>query len=559
MNLNYLFKNFFSAASRISISCFLHGDDGCYTKCNLQCTLYDCKPRTSGCGEDFHCGCDEVYEFGSDQLTQSDFEFLDFNDLWNKTFESSIWSTDIRKLIRADKKLESYVLGLLRNPHVSGDDIKSLLDDKYGWSDLYFLKSNQHFVKTKLIGAGKPLKYNDFNDHIEELNQLMEIKPVDNVAKVKHRRRIRKFLQSINNIDDLEELLHLIKLSGNKQLYQLAKSVLKNLGYGFEEDGEKAGAKGLLRNIAGELADADEDELMDIATLNKFMTPAAIIYEDKKGSAVADKLYQSGDLSSTKIITNQQPVSMVGNLEYEQSGVSAQPLSLISSNNVPGLNGPILPTMTVLGNNESASYFSQVPATENSGFTTAFTGNIQNIIPSLNNIGQVLSSGQAISSSGAQKGDSGHKLYYIVVDEKGKVSQANLVPKIPLMIPGNTAISPPPQRISPSQETTLSNNSQGNTSSWYSLPSYSFGSVLSYTSNATGLGGGGGGNGSGGGGGGGIFGGGGGGGAGGGGGGGGGLFGIGGGGGGGGIGGTGGGGGFWSSSSCTNNNNNNNN
>lgn len=476
----------------ISIDCFMFGDDGCQTKCSLQCTLYDCTPRTSCCDEDFHCNCDEVYDFGSNQLSQTDFEFLEFNDLWKMTFEDSIFSRDLRKTIRGNPKAEKYILELLRNPHVSGDDIKAIIEDKYPhWGDAWHLRSTQHTRKTKLSGAGKSLKIKDIKDHYDELSQLMKTKPTGDIriSKVQHRRRIRQFLEKITNIGDLEELLHLIKLSGDQKLYQLAKSILKRLGYGFEEDGEKPGEKGILRTLDGELEDANEHEIMEVAILNEMMSKISTTDEDTKDFAVADKLNKSKEITSTKMATNQQAI--IG-LQYKQNDVSAPPPSAVSNNNVAGSSyyGQIVPLMPSTSNSENDSYFTQVSATGNANLMPSFISNI-NTLPldgsSLSANAQAITSvgtnGQAVSSSTAQKTDLGHKLYYIVVDETGKISQANMVPKIPFM-PGSMPAGPPSTlRNSSSQETSLSNNSQANVS-WYGLPPFQFGPILPFMSNS---------------------------------------------------------------------------
>lgn len=272
--------------------------------------MFECTIEDSGCTGTFQCNCAELRVKG-DKIPMDDLEFLEFNNLWNKIFEGSIYSAIIRNRIREDGELEEYVLKLMRNPHISGQDIRALLQDKFPqWVELPKLMVNRQQAAKSTSGSGQ---YEDLLDYFSTLMSRIEVYTLSPQAVRVHRNKVTEFLLGEPSLEVVAELLYRTRISGQQLLYNEAKAMLKAFGYGLEEDGETNGAKGIVPSIS---RNADQDELMDVAVLNqlsKSIVPLLSLQSGESTTLIPFSPLLSGELTpfspflSGKLVTEILP------------------------------------------------------------------------------------------------------------------------------------------------------------------------------------------------------------------------------------------------------------
>lgn len=384
---------------KISFSCFLLGDWGCDVKCSLKCLLLGCVSQGGTCDGWSHCGCNEIYNMGDITLTNDDFENLDFIELWNSIFEANDASAKILKRIKKDDNLEKYLITLLRDTYITGDDIISLLKQEYPtWKTVNSLVSLQHGWKTEIMEPGKHLQYDELDANMDKLLDLIKIVPPDDLDNSQYKLRVKNLLRNITKVEDLEEILYLVKLSGNKNLYRLVKSSLQNLGYGFEEDQDNpAGKKAILQSISVDLEDADDDEKLEVAVTKKFMPK-----KSNSNSSTKQKIMYSGDIDNV-FSQDQTYISKGDNQNSVKTFVP----------NAPN------PTPAHMPYNENNYY-----PWKTSGLPIGYNG-------SGNTVTGYVGYGNSISNEGLQidTNTQASKAFILVVDANGNVVQASEIPK----------------------------------------------------------------------------------------------------------------------------------
>lgn len=261
------------------MSCFLHGLYGCQIKCQVLCNFYDCIVETAHCDESFHCSCGEIYSFGNNQLSEDDLDLFDFNNLWSNTFEDSIFSNHVRKRIRSDKKLEEYVLGLLRNDHITGDEVKALLKTKYPkWNELLLLIPKQSTENEVNESPFSPGYNHSVFHHFTTLFENMTIPSPNITDSAENQYEIKHLLHNGTNTEDTGDLLHAMKISGGLNLFKVLKFAANILANTLAQEAlDRIKGKDKDNKGARAMNEADVDEFIDMTVANQLIPKKGII------------------------------------------------------------------------------------------------------------------------------------------------------------------------------------------------------------------------------------------------------------------------------------------
>lgn len=386
------------------------GSWGCDIKCSVKCLLVGCVAQGGTCNGWTVCACNEIYPVGDITLTNDDFENLDFVELWNRIFEENEASAKILRRVKKDDHLEAFIIKLLRDTYMTGDDIISLLKKEYPtWKTVNSLVSLQHGWKTEIMEPGKHLQYDELAVNMDKLIDLIKTVPPDDLDNSQYKLRVKNFLRYITKVEDLNEILYLVKISENRNLYRLIETSLRNLGYGFEGD-DPAGKKAILQSISVNLDEVDDDEKLDVAVTTKFMP--------KKSTSISStkqKIFQDVDNLFTQGQTN---VSKVDNQNSIKASVPITPNPV-----------PASPTHVQLGEKNFPWKVGDFPTAVNSG-----NGNSNWNSIGYNGFGNLVTGHEEYGSTlstGSQRIDTNipaSKVFVLVVDAEGNVVQASEMP-----------------------------------------------------------------------------------------------------------------------------------
>jgi hypothetical protein len=209
----------FSGKSKPSLSTILFGDTGCQLTCNLVSQLYGSavRPITRN---SIYCDCNEVFTVNGRQVDAEKFKSLPFNTLWNYWFEKTPTSNSMRSRIQRNRKMQDFVLPLMRNPHLTGSEIKQLILDEY--PQLNQIQSVQAILHGKREDATKSAFEMDY-DNLDLLFPTLFSNARSQVVGTAYQTTLYNSLNKLSK-DDLEYVKNEVQKTGKNALIQIVNN-----------------------------------------------------------------------------------------------------------------------------------------------------------------------------------------------------------------------------------------------------------------------------------------------------------------------------------------------
>ncbi len=295
----------------------MFGDDGCRRTCSITARLYGCDVDPQ-CRKGMYCECNEVYHFQKRDVPADKFSALSFNELWNYRFQQSPQSATVQNLITEDNNMKNYAESLLRDPHMTGEEIKTTLSEQYPQlRQLRDLPSVDTGEKNHIESSGNDFEYNNLGEYFAETLQSWRDRARAKVEECRYKRNLMNLLNNVEDEGEIESIKRQVLMSGNETLYNFLNSYLrKREGRGRRRRGCLRGPgpgmspwgrggyrrKPIKKTIIlkkGEkpiTIETDEDEIIEVTVINNLLNDN----KNGQGKNSGGKIPNVGDENSRK-------------------------------------------------------------------------------------------------------------------------------------------------------------------------------------------------------------------------------------------------------------------